>query len=132
MQDEPETIYHIVSEAEYFQNVIGSMYVPDSIVRDGFIHCTSGKKTTLLVAKGCFSHIKGDLFILKIITAAVLAPVRFEQAAPPACTGERDAETETIFPHIYGSLNLDAVDGLGRIRIKGGVFYWPLEFNSLN
>ena len=115
----PEIIYHTVGKADYYNNLIGSMYVPETIVRDGFIHCSSFKEDVLQIVKNSFSMFEGTIFIVKIISDAVLAPVRFEKSS----------ESETLYPHIYGPLNLDAVDGIGIIRKSRGQFYWPEEFS---
>ena len=126
----PETIYHIVTAADYKANIIGSMYAPDSILREGFIHCTSGEDTTLLVIEDFFCNISGTIYLLKIVTDAVIAPVRFEDAALSTGGGRKHLEVETVFPHIYGSLNLDAVEGIGIVERSGAGFLWPIRFSS--
>ncbi len=131
MSMQHDIIYHIVTAADYRKNVIGNMYAPESLVREGFIHCTSGKDTTLLVMEDFFSNVSGTIYLLKIITNAVIAPVRFEDAAPSPEGGSRHLEVKSVFPHIYGSLNLDAVESIGVVGRSGDKFLWP-DFFSAN
>ncbi len=130
MKIQSEIIYHIVSSSNFKNDVVGSMYAPDSLLRNGFIHCTSGEESTLLVAEDYFSNIKESIFLLKIVIDAVLAPVRFEDGVPYFEVRKKHLEVETIFSHIYGPLNLDAVEGLGVIGRSGDRFLWPETFSA--
>ena len=130
MNVQPDIIYHIVTAVDFRENVIGSMYVPKSLLREGFIHCTFGEDTTLLVMADFFCNVSGTIYLLKIITNAVIAPVRFAEAAPSPDGGSRHLEVESVFPHIYGSLNLDAVEGIGIVGRSGDRFLWPESFSA--
>ena len=130
MSIQHDIIYHIVTAADFRKNVIGNMYAPENLVREGFIHCTSGEDTTLLVMEDFFIDVSGTIYLLKIVTNAVMAPVRFEDAAPSTEGGRKHLEVETVFPHIYGSLNLDAVEGLGVVGRSGDGFLWPEDFSA--
>ena len=130
MNIQPDIIYHIVTAADFRKNVIGSMYAAGSLLTDGFIHCTSGEDTTLLVIEDFFSNINGTIYLLKIVTNAVIAPVRFEDAAPSPAGGRKHLEASTVFPHIYGSLNLDAVEGIGVVGRSGDSYLWPMFFSK--
>ncbi|MCK5672113.1 MAG: DUF952 domain-containing protein [Spirochaetales bacterium] len=123
MNIQTEIIYHIVSSSDFKKNVIGYMYAPGSLLRNGYIHCASGEKITLLVAEDSFSKIEESIYIIKIIVNAVLVPVRFEESPQLGSVG-------IIFPHIYGSLNLDAVEGIGFLSRSGSKFLWPDTFYS--
>ncbi|MCK5153085.1 MAG: DUF952 domain-containing protein [Spirochaetales bacterium] len=128
MNIQTEIIYHIVSSANFKNDVVGSMYAPGSLLRTGFIHCTSGEETTLLAAEDFFSNIKGIIYLLKIVVNAVIAPVRFEDAAPSPESGKNQLEAGSLFPHIYGSLNMDAIEGIGTLTRYGTGFLWPDNF----
>ncbi len=128
MNIQSEIIYHLVKASDFRENIIGSRYAPGSLLREGFIHCTSGENTTLLVIENFFSNVSESIYLLKIITNAVIAPVRFEEAT--SNSGGKNPEVETVFPHIYGSLNLDAVEGLGVVGRLGDRFLWPETFSS--
>jgi uncharacterized protein (DUF952 family) len=130
MNIQHEIIYHIVTASDFRKNVIGFMYVPESLLREGFIHCTFGRNTTLLVMEDFFGDVSGTIYLLKIVTNAVIAPVRFEDAASSSHSGKKHLEVETVFPHIYGPLILDAVEGLGVIGRSGDKFLWPETFSA--
>ena len=130
MNIQHEIIYHIVKASDFRKNIIGSMYVPESMLREGFIHCTFGKNTTVFVMEDFFSDVSGMIYLLKIVTNAVIAPVRFEDAASSSEGRKKHLEVETVFPHIYGPLNLDAVEGLGVIGRSGDKFLWPETFSA--
>ena len=132
MNIQPEIIYHIVSSSDFKKDVVGSMYAPGSLLRNGFIHCTSGEESTLLVVEDYFSNIKESIFLLKIVVDAVLAPVRFEEPSLSLAAGRKHFVSDLFFPHIYGSLNLDAVEGLGVIRRSVDKFMWPEIFSAYN
>ena len=130
MNIQQEIIYHIVKASDFRENVICSMYVPESLLREGFIHCTFGENTTLLVIEDFFSDVSEKIYLLKIITNAVIAPVCFEDAAASSQSGKKHLEVETIFPHIYGPLNLDSVEGIGIVGRSEDSFLWPDKFSS--
>lgn len=115
-------IYHILSSEDFKSFIIGSMYAPESLIHDGFIHCTSLAETALLAAENLYDKIEGSVYLMKIIVDAVLAPVRFEISSK--------YEPEILFPHIYGSLNLDAVEGIGLLTRSGAKFLWPDFFHT--
>jgi uncharacterized protein (DUF952 family) len=130
MNTQTEIIYHIVSSADFKSYVIGSMYAPESLFKNGFIHCASREEDTLLIAEDYFDKIEGSVYLIKIIVDAVLAPVRFEESSFSLSAGKKHPESGVLFPHIYGSLNLDAVEGLGVIRRSGDKFLWPETFSA--
>ena len=72
MDTQPDIIYHIVTVADYRENVIGSMYAAMSLLTEGFIHCTSGRDTTLLVIEDYFSNISEPIYLLKIAANGIL------------------------------------------------------------
>ncbi len=129
---DPGVIFHIVRETDYIKSIIGSMYVPESIIKSGFIHCSYGEEATLLAAEDSFANTREKVFVLKILAAAVLAPVRFESVAILTGNSGKHSEERIIFPHIYGSLNLDAVEGIGEIFRTARGFHWPEKFEPLN
>jgi uncharacterized protein (DUF952 family) len=125
---ESDYIYHIVSISDYKKNIICSMYAPESLLKQGFIHCTAGEKTTLLVAEDYFPGFQTKIYLLKIIKDAVLAPVRFENAVKEPSSGRKHLDSTSLFPHIYGSLNLDSIEGIGILIRPVNKFLWPDTF----
>ena len=127
-------IYHIVPESEFKAGIAGNSYTPARFEEDGFVHCTAGRETSLLVAKDYYSpFLEADaapLFLLQIDTTKLTAVVKFEAPAPIAGGGSEHLANETLFPHIYGTVNLDAVVGNGRLLPNGDHFIWPTIFKS--
>ena len=67
---------------------------------------------TLKVAKDFF-YGKENVLLLRIRVERVSAPIRFEG---PAANDARNPRPEPVlFPHIYGPLNLSAIEGVSRI-----------------
>ena len=128
-------IYHIVPESEFKAGIAGNNYTPSRFEEDGFVHCTAGRETSLLVAKDYYSAFLGadaaPLLLLQIDTTKLTATVKFEAPAPIAGGGSEHLENETLFPHIYGTVNLDAVVGNGRLQPNNNHFLWPSTFPPL-
>ena len=126
-------IYHIVPESEFKAGIAGNSYIPARFEEDGFVHCTAGRETSLLVAKDYYSlFLEADaapLLLLQIDITKLTATVRFEAPAPIAGGGSEHLVNETLFPHIYGVVNVDAVVGNGRLLPSGDHFAWPSTFN---
>lgn len=71
----------------------------------GFIHC-SAPEQILLVANSFFAGRTG-LVMLVINKSRLKSPIRWE---PPHSTGRLPGFTKgTVFPHVYGPINTDAV-----------------------
>ena len=127
-------IYHIVPESEFKAGTVGNSYTPARFEEDGFVHCTAGRDLSLLVAKDYYSaFLKADaapLLLLQIDTTKLTAVVKFEAPAPIAGGGSEHLKNATLFPHIYGVVNVDAVVGNGRLQPNGDHFIWPPTFKS--
>jgi len=127
-------IYHIVPESEFKAGTVGNSYTPARFEEDGFVHCTAGRETSLLVAKDYYSaFLEADaapLLLLQIDTTKLTAVVKFEAPAPIAGGGDEHLAKATLFPHIYGVVNVDAVVGNGRLQPNGDHFIWPPTFKS--
>ena len=90
-------IYHIAEKAKWNEALKAGSYVPGTYQQDGFIHC-SLEKQVLVVAKRNFQHYN-DLVLLKIDSNLILAPLIFENLEGK----------DELFPHIYGTLPMNAV-----------------------
>lgn len=107
-------ILHIAKRENWEEAKLRKVYRGDTLVSEGFIHCSTPKQV-VKVANALFRLRKG-LVLLCIDTAKVQSEIRYEG------TG-----TE-LYPHIYGSLNIDAV-----IKVldfephKDGTFTLPKE-----
>jgi uncharacterized protein (DUF952 family) len=90
-------ILHITPATQWQQAKQARIYRCDSLDVEGFIHCSTPEQI-VAVANRFFSGQTG-LLLLCINSERVQAEIRYEEIE----TGER-------FPHIYGALNLDAVE----------------------
>jgi uncharacterized protein (DUF952 family) len=94
---ESEYIYHITTKKEWEQANVNGEYTPSAYEQDGFIHCSVEKQVAGVLDR--FYKGQTGLVKLKIEKAKVSRPVLFELAV----------DLDELFPHIYGTLNLDSV-----------------------
>ena len=90
-------ILHIATQTAWRDAQQAGKYAGDTLTTDGFIHCSLPKQV-VTVANTLF-HGRKDLLLLYIDVSRVQADIRYEDLYD---SGED-------YPHIYGSLNLDAV-----------------------
>lgn len=117
-------IYHITQRSAWKAAQRTGWYQTDSLTEEGFIHC-SAKDQVAQVANAFYQGVP-DLVVLFIDEELVEAEIRYEAPAHPLSTNA--LSDEPLFPHIYGQLNLDAVnwviplepDEKGRYSFKGG------------
>ncbi len=102
-----DIIHHLASAAEFVAASSDQPYLPPSFADDGFIHCTREATVLLEVANRFYADQPGEFVVLDIDTARLSAPVRWEAPVPPASDGTLWAGA--LFPHIYGSINRDAI-----------------------
>jgi uncharacterized protein (DUF952 family) len=97
-------IYHLTTRAEWDGARAAGFYSTASIEADGFIHCSTAEQ--LLPVANAFYLDLDEPIVLRIETDLLAAPLRWEAPEP-------DAHFEGgSFPHVYGSINLDAVIGV--------------------
>ena len=94
---ESEYIYHVTTQTEWELAKINGLYKPAGYDQEGFIHCSVEKQIAGVLDR--FYKGQTGLIKLKIEKAKVSRPVLFELAA----------DLDELFPHIYGTLNLDSV-----------------------
>lgn len=111
-------IYHITSRVEWQQALLLRAYMAESLKTEGFIHCST--KEQLLGTANAFFKGKKDLVILCIESDRVQAGIQFERS-------EGDPRS---FPHIYGPLNIKAVQKVINFPLEpDGSFKLPRELN---
>ena len=104
-----EYIYHISKQGELESARPLGKYTPVEFEAEGFIHCST-QEQLLPVANFLFQDAD-DLLVLEIDPRLVDADIRWEEV-----DGEK-------YPHIYGVLNLDAVQAEKTLeRDRNGVF----------
>ena len=90
-------IFHITPQTTWEQTVLNGSYLPDSLAAEGFVHCSTREQ--VLETGNRFYHGQPGLVLLEIDPACLDACVKFENLEGGT----------TLFPHIYGALNLNAV-----------------------
>jgi len=90
-------IYHITPRADWAAAQSSGMYSADSLVSEGFIHCSTAQQF-IATANRVFRG-RRDLILLSVDTNRVKAEIRYENLEGGA----------NLFPHIYGALAVDAV-----------------------
>ncbi|MCS7059919.1 MAG: DUF952 domain-containing protein [Anaerolineae bacterium] len=121
-------ILHLVSQQIWSRLPPDRPYAPESLQKEGFIHCTAGEDMLVRVANALYRSQAGEFVVLEIDETKVTSELRWEppaprsqdQAAPPEAVAEfgvlpADAD-QVLFPHIYGPLNRDAIVGVRRAR----------------
>jgi uncharacterized protein (DUF952 family) len=99
-----ELILHLVSNEAWLAAVKGGAYRADSLSTEGFIHCS--KPSQIVGVANTFYRGQQGLVLLVIDPTRLQPELKWEPPAEPEPTHAREGE---LFPHVYGSLNLDAV-----------------------
>jgi len=101
-------IVHICKRQDWDAAQENGFYTPDSLSESGFIHC-SRPEQVVSVANEFYSKQSG-LVLLWIDPGKVNAEIRWEAATGLSLPGNQPSTDN--FPHIYGSLNLEAVSSV--------------------
>lgn len=92
------TIYHITSKKEWKEAEKKGLYETPSLKDEAFIHCCDLQQMRGVI-KRYFDGKKG-LVALLLETEKLEHPLRYEQSP----------SVKEPFPHLYGPINLDAVE----------------------
>jgi uncharacterized protein (DUF952 family) len=95
-------IFHIAIRADWETALRIGHYAPPSLDKDGFIHCSTHAQ--IIDTANLFYRGRRDLMLINIDETRLVALLRYEAPA-----SANDARAASLFPHIYGSLNLEAV-----------------------
>ncbi|MEB3274297.1 MAG: DUF952 domain-containing protein [Prochlorothrix sp.] len=96
-------------------------YAPPSLTEEGFIHLSSREQVCGVANR--FYQDQGDLILLEIDPQRLQADLRWE--APVHPDGSPPEPDAPQFPHLYGSLNLDAVIEWYNLPQRDGQFTLP-------
>lgn len=131
--EKENTIYHIVTLNDLKTQTKNNYYKPRNFEKDGFIHCTEGISTSLLVLEDYFAEASKSnvILILEIDKTKLKSEIKFEPPAPIPGGGTNHIKDGILFPHIYGSLNIDAVIGAGEAERIENKFVWPSDFEGI-
>ncbi|HVN54091.1 MAG TPA: DUF952 domain-containing protein [Anaerolineaceae bacterium] len=106
-------IYHITPRAAWENSQQRGQYQGETLASEGFIHCSTREQ--VLRTANTYFHGKPGLVLLAIDPARVEPEIRYE-----ALSGAEQ------FPHIYGPLNLDAVEQVYAFEPEtDGTFNFP-------
>ncbi len=92
----PSITYHLVAEPYYESSDASEAYTSEDFANDGFIHCTDGVENVIATANRYLKEDDRRFIVLMIDMDKVSAEIKYE-------------DPEKIYPHIYGSLNRDAI-----------------------
>jgi uncharacterized protein (DUF952 family) len=119
-------IFHVVALDDWLV-VPDRPYAPASLSEEGFVHCSPDEAVTLAVASTFYRDTPGPLMVLFIDEHKLDTMVRWEAASPVPPTG---VAPDTLFPHVYGTINRDAVEGMMEVQRNTdghavGLAVWP-------
>jgi uncharacterized protein (DUF952 family) len=100
-------ILHITSYAEWEEARTEGVYAPESLKKDGFIHCSTAMR--VLDVANNFYQGQNDLLLVCIDKNKLQARVKYEPPVHPGVYEPSPMDTVDLYPHIYGPVNLDAV-----------------------
>lgn len=103
-------IYHIAKREAWNEAKARGNYRPPSLAAEGFIHCS--RRDQILSVANDFYRGQADLLLLCIDESQLAAELRWDAPAHPQPESAAATSREAAFPHLYGSLNLDAVVGV--------------------
>jgi len=98
-------IYHIASRTAWMEAQQRGEYRAESLETEGFIHCSTNSQILPVVEK--FYKGQRGLLLLMIDPSLLSSDLKWEppsERTPPPGVPEGE-----LFPHIYGSINLDAI-----------------------
>jgi uncharacterized protein (DUF952 family) len=112
-------ILHITQHHQWENAKLIGCYRGDTLDKEGFIHCSTPRQI-VPTANRFFANQQG-LVLLCIDADKVIPEIKYEGVA-----------TDELFPHIYGSLNLDAVFQVIDFEpSEDGLFTVPAEIAKL-
>lgn len=111
-------IFHIATASAWNLAQKEKIYIPENFSVDGFIHCSFQNQVTA-VANRFYSGIK-QLILLKIDTDLIESQIVEENL---------EGEGE-LFPHLYGTLPIEAVIKKAPLQIDAtGQYFFPEQLN---
>ncbi|MFI9549188.1 DUF952 domain-containing protein [Streptomyces sp. NPDC052016] len=109
-------IYHVVPKEDWDARP-GQPYAPSSLSEDGFVHCSPDEATTLAVVDAFYREAPRPLLVLLVDEGRLTARCAWEAADPAPPPGVPGG---TLFPHVYGPLDREAVTRVLTVRWDDG------------
>ena len=98
------TIFHITTKPEWEAAKRLGFYKTLSLKEEGFIHCSEDRQVPGVLNR--YFHDRKDLVKLVIKTEKLKSPYFFDWST----------SVEDTFPHVYGPINLDAVEDIVNVN----------------
>jgi uncharacterized protein (DUF952 family) len=90
------TTFHLAPREYWETQSMEAKYLPERFADEGFIHCTDTIEEIVAVGNRYYQGDRRKYLLLEIDCGAVSAPIVYE-------------DSERMFPHIYGPLDVGAV-----------------------
>lgn len=124
-------ILHMTPRADWEAAQKAGYHTAESLQTQGFIHCSKADQV-VKVANKHYRSQNSDLVLLCIDTDKLTSEWKFEPPINPK-TGEYEATADEEYPHIYGTINLDAVvDVVDFPANADGLFSLPEAIQKLD
>ncbi|MDJ0844654.1 DUF952 domain-containing protein [Crocosphaera sp.] len=104
-------VFHLTTSETWQQAQLNKEYKAASLETEGFIHCST-KSQILTIANTFYQHYE-RLLVLEINPDKLLAEIKWESPIHPNPNIDHNIDDSEKFPHIYGIINLDAVERIG-------------------
>ena len=102
-------IYHITTRAAVESAHLSGEYRAESLAGQGFIHFS--QIFQILGVANAFYAGQTDLVILVVDVSRLKVELKFEDPSHPGpANSAPHPDANSLFPHLYGALNLDAID----------------------
>ncbi|MFD9434808.1 DUF952 domain-containing protein [Streptomyces sp. NPDC060002] len=105
-------MYHVVPLDDW-NTTPGRPYAPASLAQDGYVHCSPDEDTTLAVVNAFYRAGPRPLLALVLDEERLTATCVWEAAAPAPPPGVAEG---TLFPHVFGPIDRDAVTRVLEVR----------------
>lgn len=112
------TIYHITDPQQWQKALARGQYVSETFSEEGFIHFSMDSQV-LSTANRYYSGVSG-LILIKVNVSKLASELKFELSP----SGD-------VFPHLYGPLNLDAVEAVYELTVSPNGKFLSLPFENV-
>jgi uncharacterized protein (DUF952 family) len=122
-------ILHITTKKEWEKAQIEGQYIAPSLDTNGFIHCSTINQTA--DTANLFFKGQSGLLLLCIDEKKLKSECRYED---PAGNGvaQHDPRNGSLFPHIYGPINLSSVIAVTDFPSNGNeIFELPKDIEKI-
>ncbi|WP_406057111.1 DUF952 domain-containing protein [Streptomyces sp. NBC_01077] len=96
-------LLHVVPLADW-SAAPDAPYAPASLAAEGFVHCSPDEAAALVIAGDRYRDVAGPLLVLLIDEDRLAGEIRWEGSGG------------TLFPHVYGPIEREAVTSVLEVR----------------